>query len=921
MTTLLNDVRQQIPFSRNELDLSVIARFDKIVSLRPANLALVGNGQFWSYEQLQQRTNQIAQTIRQRSRAGSGCVAYLADHSPDMVIIALSILRAGKAFLCVHPGLPMAAKQEVIDDAAPDLIVCTAQYFDVALSLAEAAGHVVVQLIEDMGAATTSETNEIPYHSPAVVFYTSGSTGKPKGIVKSHRAILHRAWLAAKDDGIGTADRQSLLTFCSFASSEADMFGALLNGATLELFDVGKHGLIEFGDWIDERGITNLHPPVAWFRRYLSSLEGQNRHPSLRLVALAGDSVLPTDVQQWRRKVVSTCALRHRFSSTEAGHIAVACLEGDQVPESGRLPAARPVQDKFLSIVDEGNIPLPPGQSGELVVRSAFLSDGYWRRPSDSAVSFSSDSDHSNLRSFATGDLGFLNDDGDFVFLGRKDGQVKIRGYRVEIGEIEKALLEVSHVQEAAVIADRREEEVKLIAFVVLKPGVQFDAASLRKILLLTLPPWKVPAEIHSLETLPLSLTGKVDRQSLQTLLSTIDLYPQESLPIKVDEASNATIERLMQIWQDLFPRTKFGLDDDFFELGGHSMLCLTLSVRVGAVFNVNLPWNSPYQYPTIARMAALIDDLQESGSVESSSSRTLKLLTADTSFYPPLYIIPGDHGIGTEPVSSGRFVEFLSSELTAYALVARSADGKTPGHKNVSAMAADYIEAIRTLQPTGPYILLGGCIGSVVAFEMARQLEQSREKVSLLMIDGRYMTPTRRIPHAMQKFKSSMYLRQFPALLGKRMKNLAKAMKRLNWRRKLPYLVRVARTFGDEIGATFYAKTNWIVFTRKERFQLQYRDAIYRYRPGHYSGNLRLLLSADYGKMPIVREWQKFVGGEVKVEYLPCMHGEHLQAYAAQSALFTKQAYKHALAEHESASKASSLSGEHCPSTATVPM
>ncbi len=925
----MNDTRSQIPFSRSELDLNVIARFDKIVSLQPSHIALTGNGQSWTYEQLQRRTIQSAELIRQQHTSGSGCVAYLVDHSPLMVIIALSIMRAGNAFLCIHPGMPLAAKQEVIDDAAPELLLCAAQHLETALTLADAYGHCSVRIIEEeheetaTAATLFNESSAIDCHWPAAIYYTSGSTGKPKGIVKSHRTILHRAWLAAIDDGVCPADRQSLLTFSSFASSESDMFGALLNGAAIEMYDAADPRQIDFATWIDERRITILHPPVAWFRRYLSSAEGQDLHPSVRLVALAGDSVLPTDVQHWRKKFSTVCALRHRFSSTEAGHMAVACVEPDQIhqiPESGQLPPARPVCDKSLAIVDEANKLVPPGQPGELVVRSEFLSDGYWRRPEDTAVKFS---EQAEGRSFATGDLGILNAEGGFVFLGRKDGQVKIRGYRVEIVEIEKALLDLPDVREAAVVFERLNGEAELFGFAVLKPGSELDSKALRKILLDKLPPWKVPVELHILETLPLTFTGKIDRQKLRGMMSSFESTPEEATPVIANESSDATVERLTQIWQDLFPRTRFGPDDDFFELGGHSMLCLTLCVRVAASFNVNLPWNSPYQYRTISRMATLIDKLLASGSFAAPTSRTLKLLTPSASFYPPVYIVPGDHGIGVEAVSSGRFVELLSPEFTAYALVARSADGKTPGHKNVIEMAADYIEEIRKIQPTGPYILLGGCIGATVAFEMARQLEHSREKVSLLMIDGSYMTSTRLIPDSLQKFATSMYLRQFPALLRARVKNLARAFKKLQWRHKGPHFLRVMRTFYDEIEATIHAKTEWIVFTRKERFQLQYRKAIRRYRPRHYSGNVKLLLTADYGKRPILKDWQRVAGGDVQVEYLACNHGEHLKEYADQCAMFTRRSYQQALVEQQycSASNVNSLSDEKVPSKATVPM
>ena len=151
--------------------------------------------------------------------------------------------------------------------------------------------------------------------------------------MKSHRAVLHRAWLSAQHDAIAPGDRQSLLTYCSFAASESDMFGALLNGATLCVFDIASEGLAAFSEWIAEEQITVLHPPVLLFRRFLSTLEGENLFPSVRLVALAGDRVLPSDVEEWKRHFSASCALTHRFSTTETALLTVARVD----PGTGNL--------------------------------------------------------------------------------------------------------------------------------------------------------------------------------------------------------------------------------------------------------------------------------------------------------------------------------------------------------------------------------------------------------------------------------------------------------------------------------------------------------------------------------------------------------------------------------------------------------
>lgn len=508
-----------IPFDRAELEQSIVARFEKVAARCASQTALCGNGEEWTYDELERRSNQVARAILDRTSPGIGCVAYLVDHSPNMVICALGALKAAKAYLCLHPTLPAAAQRDVVRDAAPDLLLTDAYHETAARSLAgDERPTILLEEIDSRYSAAPLGLKIDP-SDPAVIFYTSGSTGRPKGVVKSHRTLLHRAWLCAQYDSINTTDRQSLLTYCSFASSEADCFGALLNGAALESFDIASRGFAGLQDWIDERHITLLHPPVVLFRRYLSKLEGSGLHPSVRLVALAGETVTASDLELWRHHFAASCALRHRFSSTEAGHIAVACVEPFASPTPGVVPLARPVEDKVLSVIDEAGCTVEEGDIGELVVRSAFLADGYWRREQESAEQFRIDANDPNQHLFRTGDMVRLVDDKGLEFLGRRDTQVKINGYRVEMPEIEHALLSLPGVKEAAVIAEPRLGANALISFVVMKQGESFQPEALRRALRSVLPQWKVPAYIYPIEALPLTLTGKIDRQLLRQYL------------------------------------------------------------------------------------------------------------------------------------------------------------------------------------------------------------------------------------------------------------------------------------------------------------------------------------------------------------------------------------------------------------------
>lgn len=741
----------ELPFTRADIDQSVSARFEQVAARFADCVAVVANGKRLTYHELNGHAGSIARAIQARTAPGRGCVAFLVDHSPHMVACPLGVLKAGKVQLAIHPHMPAAAQRDIVRDAVPEMIVTSAAMEARAREIAEGSFPILVLDEIDPHSAAASSTIAAGPDDLATLFYTSGTTGQPKGVMKSHRAVMHRIWLLGQHDAIVPADRQSLLTYCSFAASEADLFGALLYGATLCLFDIVSKGLEEFGDWINAEQITVLHPPAFLFRRFLSTLEGEALFPSVRLVALAGDVVLPADIEKWRRHFSKGCTLTHRFSTTETALLAVERIAHDAPVEPAFVPAGRPVADKRLVLVDPEGQPVAPGETGELVVKSKYISQGYWRRLEETAAAFQPDPDCPGARMYRTGDLGRFLEDGRFAFGGRRDHQVKIRGYRVETREVEAALLQLDGVREAAVLVQRENGEPRLVAFVVLDPARAWDGAAFRGRLRGLLPDWKMPAAIQPIASLPTTLTGKIDRQKLAA-----GIIPEPAVASRV--APRTKIEaRLAALWRDVLELNDVGVHDDFFERGGDSLKAVTLLSRIKSALGRELPLNTFLSAATIAGMAELIfTPLRENSAI---------VRIKPGSETPSLYVIP-------DWTSSHlfwlRFLPHLSPGQALLGLRFPESDGVVLPIDDFTGLAARFADQLCAEAPDGEFYLAGYSWGGFMAHEVARQLHRRERRVAFL---GIIDTAAEQLPQRFQEGLLS-FLRRVRKTVSRRIKS-----------------------------------------------------------------------------------------------------------------------------------------------------
>jgi amino acid adenylation domain-containing protein len=353
----------------------------------------------------------------------------------------------------------------------------------------------------------------------AYILYTSGSTGQPKGVVQNHGNLLHHIRTYTNSLHISQDDRLTLLSSYSFDAAVMDIFGALLNGATVCLFNVREEGLDRLAAWLVRQEITIYHSTPTVYRCLVSSLTGQEQFPRIRMVVLGGEDVCRRDVDLYRRYFSDHCLLVNGLGPTESTLALQHVMNAQSVIVGNRVPVGFPVEDTEVSLLNGAGEEVAVYAIGEIQICSAHLATGYWQQPELTDAAFRPAAGDGKRRTYRTGDLGRRLPDGSIEFVGRKDGQVKIRGHRVELEEIETQILEHDGVKAAVVaVSEESAGERRLLAYVVPGEGHTLSASALHRALSERLPAYMLPSAFVWLASMPMLPNGKVDRRALPPL-------------------------------------------------------------------------------------------------------------------------------------------------------------------------------------------------------------------------------------------------------------------------------------------------------------------------------------------------------------------------------------------------------------------
>jgi amino acid adenylation domain-containing protein len=710
--------RRESVASRAEEEQSIPKRFAQIVARHANRIAVSANRTKWTYADLDQRSNALAGQILDRAGANSESVALLMGHGAALIAAILAVLKTGKIYVSLDPSNSIERLAAMLADSRAGLLI--ADQMNAALANSLAARQLPIFLMLDDFSEPSGRTN-LPEASPkagAWLMYTSGSTGTPKGVWQNHRGIVHDANVYSEMIQLTPEDRLSLLTSCGFAASSTAMFAALLNGATLCPFHVRSQGAQRLAIWLCERGITIYHSVPTVFRQLAQVSADNGIFAELRLVRLGGEPVVRNDLEIFRQRFPDHCQFMNTLASTETGPISASMIEKHSVLPEGRVPVGRALRDVEVFLVNEQGQPVENSSDGRIAVRSAYLRQGYWRRPDETREKFRMDPSAPGTRVFVTNDLGRFLPDGNLEYLGRADRVVKIHGLRVDLSEMEAALRATDLFQEAVVTTFQDiSEGCRLVTYVVPRLGKDCSFPVGRQSLQQLLP---VPSRFVMLRELPVLANGKIDRAQLsEKAAQTLAKEDQAG-----SDASDALGLQLVRIWEKVLGLDAVGTTDDFFALGGDSLAAATMLAAVDKFCGVTLPTSALLEAPTIQKLA----DLIRNGGVGETNLRLVALRLRGNK--PTLYCVPG---AGGDALQVRLLARHLGEDQPVFAFQPRGFDGRSPFPRSIEEIAKSYIDAMRLHQPRGPYYLCGLSSGGVVAFEMARRLVAEGEEVRFL--------------------------------------------------------------------------------------------------------------------------------------------------------------------------------------------
>jgi amino acid adenylation domain-containing protein len=764
-------------------------------------------------------------------------VAVCLERTPHCLVAFLAVLRVGGTWFPIDPEYPPARIAAMLDSTPAGAAITSPPMLKHLPNIACPvlfAGEDTHHDVND----SPGEIPEIGDDRPAYVMYTSGTTGVPNAVVVTRSALA--SYVRALGESLKIARNDVCLHTASFSFSASirQLVAPLTAGAELVIAaEEERHDPFLLLQLMKDRNVTVWDTvPSVWkivfgaLVKAASPRENNLLPDTLRLILLTGEPLAWALVSAWRQHVGNAVQIINLYSQTEAvGTISRFYIPMGDLPRSGYVPLGVPLNDVTLMLLDEDLNPVMPGSEGEIWVTGDRL-----------AV----DPDNPHQRTLRTGDFARLDPDGSLIPTGRHDHRVKVRGFRVELMEIENALISDPAIEQAVVLA---EESTRLIAYVVPAERAQPIPASVQARMRERLPSHAVPSEVIVLESIPLTVHGKLDRAALISLRSARPEFPHEEVV-----AANETEQKLLEIWEKSLDYRGATQADDFFERGGDSLTAVSLFLEIEDQFGIRLPPSTLLTAGTVGSLAKVIQ-----GTARVYHAPSVTELNEGGNL-PPLFLV---HAIWEHMPHLRELVKLLDPNLPVYALEPFRNEEIGSRELDVELLVKRYAREIRNSHPEGPFFLGGWSIGGFMAFSVAVALAARGDSpAGLLLIDA--MSPSVR-----------------PLIRRKKVRGLARTKKRLQdlLERQLRYLRpnpseqwrrvvwkirgvqrRLARALGDQD-------------IRKQRARLltEVRQLADQYQPPPYQGSAVLFRSEQPSVDPDQDRdlgWSQHIHGHLEI-------------------------------------------------------
>jgi amino acid adenylation domain-containing protein len=585
-------------FSASDPPQSLFQRFTEIANRYPEHVAVTDGERRLTYRECSHAAWRIAQGLLHRGFDPARPVGVLSGHSIEMIPLLFGVLAAGGFYLPLDPHSPLERLQTILSETLPGELLTVHGQKNAVLRLA-GPRKTVLRMEELLSGPSDAEGLPDSFaETPACLLYTSGSTGTPKGVIFSHKTVLHRIMRYTRDFHLGVNDRISLLQSFAVSAGIRDIFGSLLNGATLALYDIRSQGVQSLPGWLNRHGITVFYAVPTIFRLFLE-VPSEDPLVSIRVVRLGGEAVQPRDLNGFKRRFPSGCSMVNGYASTETGTICQCVMDHDTDIVANRVPAGMPVEGLSVEILDETGHTVPDAL-GEIAVYGETLAKGYWDPHARKIVPLAH-------HLFPTGDLGYRLPDGPIFLTGRRDFIVKISGHRINLDDIENTLSAVSGISEAVAVSQATPAgDTAIGVYYVAEEGAVSPQERLRREAAAILPGPAIPISFISLPALPRLPGGKINRNVLSQHTAFQLQAPGEDAAYR-----NKTEEDLAGIWKDVLGIKVIPTGAEFIAMGGDSVSAFRILTRLRDLMQVEVTVQEFFNNPTIQGLARVIDAKQ----------------------------------------------------------------------------------------------------------------------------------------------------------------------------------------------------------------------------------------------------------------------------------------------------------------------